>query len=496
MSGYMQPFPTVSMPAGLEAENIKDGVKIGNVTGTFTHDATIKAEDVLEGKTGYAQGAKVTGTIKSKSAQTYTPGTVDQTIAQGFYLSGTQTIKGDANLLAKNIKANVDIFGTHGTFTEDATATDADILQGVTAYANGDKVTGTIARNAGGTFTPTTIEQSVGVEHKYMEGDIKIAGDSNLVAGNIKKGVSIFGVTGALDSSGIDTSDATATAGDILNGKTAYVKGSKITGDIEVKEGQRFTPTKDGTTLPAGYYSGETGKENAIEGDNNFVAGNIKKGVAIWNVTGTYEGETPEGLTPENIKAGVEIAGVTGTFTSDATAAAGEILTGKTAYVNGNKVTGTIASKGAQTYTPGTSDQTIANGQYLIGDQTIKGDANLVAENIKQGVSIFGVTGTNAGGKVAVGGRAFVSSSDVQETPLNYTCGFKPSYVHFYGYLEIGSVAVQYNNGIFTTGYADNTTTRRITAITPTDTGFQITFDPSLNAALKKNRSYGWIAAE
>lgn len=399
MSGFIQPFPTVSAPIGLESENIKDGVKIGDVTGTFTHDATIKSEDVLDGKIGYAQGKEVRGTIKSKDAQTYTPGTVDQTIAQGLYLNGTQTIKGDANLLAENIKANVDIFGTHGTFTEDATATNADILQGVTAYAQGAKVTGTIPRNAGGTFTPTTVEQSAGVEHKYMEGDIKIAGDSNLVAGNIKKGVSIFGVTGALDSSGIDTGDATATAGDILSGKTAYVKGSKVTGDIEVKESQRFTPTKDGTTLPVGYYSGETGKENAIKGDNNFIAANIKKGVEIWNVTGTYEGETPEGLTPENIKAGVEIAGITGTFTSDATAAAGEILTGKTAYVNGNKVTGTIASKGAQTYTPGTSDQTIANGQYLLGTQTIKGDANLVAKNIKQGVSIFGVTGNLTAGK-------------------------------------------------------------------------------------------------
>lgn len=495
MSGYMQPFPVVSMPAGLEAENIKDGVKIGNVTGTFTHDATIKAGDMLEGKTGYSQGEKVTGTIKSKDAQTYTPGTVDQVIMQGLYLEGKQTIKGDANLLAKNIKANVDIFGAHGTFTDDATATSADILQGATAYANGDKVTGTIARNTGGTFTPTTVEQSAGVEHKYMEGDIKIAGDSNLVAGNIKKGVSIFGVTGALDSSGIDTSDATATAGDILAGKTAYAKGSKITGDIEIKEGQRFTPTKGGTTLPAGYYSGETGKENAIEGDNNFVAANIKKGVAIWNVTGTYEGETPEGLTPENIKAGVEIAGVTGTFTSDATAAAGEILTGKTAYVNGNKVTGTIASKGAQTYTPGTSNQTIANGQYLIGDQTIKGDANLVADNIKQGVSIFGVTGTAGGGRVAVGGRSYVPNV-AEATATSYTCGFKPSYVHFYGYFNVGPAGVQYNKGVFSTNHCTNSSTSYITAITPTDTGFTVTFEANLSTELKRNKSYGWIAVE
>lgn len=491
MSGYMQPFPIVSMPAGLETENIKDGVKIGNVTGTFTHDATIKAEDVLEGKTGYAQGAKVTGTIKSKNTQTYIPGTAAQTIPQGYYLTGVQIIQGDKDLAPENIKANVDIFGTHGTFTEDATATDGDILQGATAYAQGAKVTGTIPRNAGGTFTPTTVEQSAGVEHKYMEGDIKIAGDSNLVAGNIKKGVSIFGVTGALNSSGIDTSDATATAGDILSGKTAYVKGSKVTGNIETKEGQRFTPTKDGTTLPVGYYSGETGKENAIKGDNNFVAANIKKGVEIWNVTGTYEGETAEGLTPENIKAGVEIAGITGTFTSDATAAAGEILTGKTAYVNGNKVTGTIASKGAQTYTPGTSDQTIANGQYLLGTQTIKGDANLVAENIKQGVSIFGVTGTASGGQTAAGSHNY-SASDTT-IPESFTCGFRPTKIMIVGMRSSGGYGAYYDNGTFNNNI-NSSALNGITGITPTSNGFTVSYYSG--SGTRNVRSWCWFAAE
>lgn len=56
-----------------------------------------------------------------------------------------------------------------------------------------------------------------------------------------------------------------------------------------------------------------------------------------------------------------------------------------------------VTKKSAATYTPGTSDQNIASGQYLNGAQTIKGDANLVAGNIKSGVSIFGVTGTYAG---------------------------------------------------------------------------------------------------
>lgn len=80
--------------------------------------------------------------------------------------------------------------------------------------------------------------------------------------------------------------------------------------------------------------------------------------------------------------------------TADANAAAGEILASKTAYVNGTKITGSISSKSAATYTPTTSDQTIASGQYLSGAQTIKGDANLTPVNIASGVTIFGVTGS------------------------------------------------------------------------------------------------------
>ena len=54
-------------------------------------------------------------------------------------------------------------------------------------------------------------------------------------------------------------------------------------------------------------------------------------------------------------------------------------------------------TKGAQTYTPTTTNQTISSGRWLTGDQTIKGDANLVASNIKSGVNIFGVNGSYSG---------------------------------------------------------------------------------------------------
>ena len=81
--------------------------------------------------------------------------------------------------------------------------------------------------------------------------------------------------------------------------------------------------------------------------------------------------------------------------TSDATIDNGnKMLNGVTAYGNGTKYTGSISSKSAATYMPTTSDQTINSGQYLSGVQTIKGDANLTAANIRNGVSIFGVSGS------------------------------------------------------------------------------------------------------
>lgn len=57
-----------------------------------------------------------------------------------------------------------------------------------------------------------------------------------------------------------------------------------------------------------------------------------------------------------------------------------------------------VTTKAAANITPGTSNQTIASGTYLTGTQTISGDANLVAGNIKSGTTIFGVTGTYSGG--------------------------------------------------------------------------------------------------
>jgi len=73
------------------------------------------------------------------------------------------------------------------------------------------------------------------------------------------------------------------------------------------------------------------------------------------------------------------------------------------------------ATKGATTYTPSTTNQTIASGTYLTGTQTISGDANLVAGNIKSGTTIFGVTGSYTGG-----GGGSVSFDTKTATASNY----------------------------------------------------------------------------
>lgn len=70
-------------------------------------------------------------------------------------------------------------------------------------------------------------------------------------------------------------------------------------------------------------------------------------------------------------------------------------------YVPGGTKSSTkqLPTQAAKTVTPGTTNQTaVASGRYTTGAVTVKGDANLKAENIAEGVSIFGVTGTHSGG--------------------------------------------------------------------------------------------------
>lgn len=159
-------------------------------------------------------------------------------------------------------------------------------------------------------------------------------------------------------NTGPDTSDATATASDLLDGKTAYVKDKKITGTIKTNTASNVSVNGPEVTIPSGYYGSE-----------------VKKSV----------------LTADLVSPNISVDS-NGLITARATQDAG--------YVNGGTYSTSyqLSTLGSKTYTPSTVIQTISSGRYLTGAQKIKGDVNLIAENIKQGVSIFGVTGTHTGG--------------------------------------------------------------------------------------------------
>lgn len=147
----------------------------------------------------------------------------------------------------------------------------------------------------------------------------------------------------------LDTTDATATINDIALDKTAYVNGTKITGQIHTVTPNNWVEfVVDAATVenkPNKFTTKGNGaitfKQPIDEDDILFRLGSEA------HVTQSYKDiATAINLQPEQIAVGNTILGIAGTAsgldTSDANAAEDDILIGKTAYVNGQKLEGNL----------------------------------------------------------------------------------------------------------------------------------------------------------
>ena len=184
-----------------------------------------------------------------------------------------------------------------GVDTEDATATAEFILAGLTAYIKGVKVTGTMSNRGTVNITPGTANQAI--PKGYHNGNGVVAGDPDLVTGNIKAGVNIFGVNGK--SSVVDTADAVAGEGVILTGYNAYVNGAKVNGTMPYVNPD-YSDQRGALGINVGPYSGD-GANYAYM--NHGLSGKYSNGV---NVVRSYEPY----LRPEYIVSPASIMGVIG----------------------------------------------------------------------------------------------------------------------------------------------------------------------------------------
>lgn len=296
----------------------------------------------------------------------------------------------NTNLKPENLKSGVTCLGVEGTLskgtdTSDATATIYDILYGKTAYGPYGKMTGTIINNA--SYSPLFVDTNVNVStkqvqkssedptmtdvlefsnqnlnksvQKYLYTSIElnaefadVANVIGLTAEKLVKGNTILGVEGTA-SAGLDTSDANATIKDILENKTAYVNGEKLTGTMTNNGDKVIVPNTDEQDFSAGYYNS----------------------VQVRPVTATVD----ENIKAENIKVGIDILGVSGTVVE----------------LNGHELEVTPSTK-QKVITPEENYNAIT--KVTVSAVTSEIDANILPENIKAGVTILGVTGTYTGG--------------------------------------------------------------------------------------------------
>ena len=149
--------------------------------------------------------------------------------------------------MAKNVKINSVVYAEvpqvsiplaegQGTavFYDTTGAASGDILTGKSAFIGNGFVAGSMPNNGAisGSISKADGTYTIPAGFHNGKGAVRISSEeqAKLVSGNIKSGVTVLGISGK--SSVVDTSDATAAAGTIVSGKTAYINGTKVTGSL------------------------------------------------------------------------------------------------------------------------------------------------------------------------------------------------------------------------------------------------------------------------
>jgi hypothetical protein len=291
------------------------------------------------------------------------------------------------------------------TTSGDAAA--AELLAGKKAWVKGQEVTGSMPNNAAAAFKPGPARQPI--PPGFYNGSGYVDGDAALVTGNIRAGITVFGVAGKTEV--VDTTSGDAAAVEVLTGKKAWAKGLEVTGSMPNNAAAAFKPGPTRQPIPQGFYNGS----GFVEGDAALVTGNIRAGTTVFGVAGKTE--------------------VVDTASGDA--AAVEVLAGKKAWAKGLEVTGSMPNNAAAGFKPGPTRQPIPLGFYN-GSGFVEGDAALVTGNIRAGTTVFGVAGktevvdTASGDAAAVevltGKKAWAKGLEVTGTMPNHAAAaFTPS---------------------------------------------------------------------
>lgn len=195
---------------------------------------------------------------------------------------------------------------------------------------------------------------------------------------------------------GIDTSELTAERVHVLQDEIFY--------GCESDEPQRGgMPNISFRTLPR---EGSTARvvniDNFTIASAGYCADVTFESAFIGYINATRFVHAIYGVHPDCVKYGQAIGAnpagggfhATGNFTGDANISSEDVRRGKIAYSKGQKIIGNMKEIGMISYRPTTVSQFIESEQFISGQLEIQGDKNLIAANIKKGVTIFGVTGT------------------------------------------------------------------------------------------------------